>query len=224
MSTNSTAATDVGASKDRIDRKPSLLDPLADDTTLTPTKISIAAAVRRVLPQIGEDPDREGLVKTPDRCAKALLFLTKGYSESIEEVVNDAIFSVDTHELVIVRDIDIFSLCEHHMLPFMGKIHIGYIPDGRVLGLSKLARIAEVYARRLQVQERLTGQVAAAIDKVLSPLGVAVVIECTHMCMVMRGVHKPGTVTVTQSMTGFLKDDLQQQQQFYTLLGLEQRR
>ncbi|KAH6654784.1 GTP cyclohydrolase 1 [Truncatella angustata] len=183
-----------------------------------------AAAVRKILCQIGEDPDREGLLKTPERYAEALRFFTKGYSESTEEVVNDAIFTVDTHEIVIVKDIDIFSLCEHHMLPFTGKIHIGYIPNGRVLGLSKLARIAEIYSRRLQVQERLTNQVAAAIDELLSPKGVAVVVECTHMCMAMRGVQKPGAVTVTQSMTGSLEHDLEVQRKFYTLLGLGQRR
>ncbi|KAL7625174.1 hypothetical protein AAE478_004389 [Parahypoxylon ruwenzoriense] len=196
---------------------------LVDDTALVSPQTGIAASIRGILHQIGEDPDREGLLKTPDRYAEALLFFTKGYSESIDKVVNDAIFSVDTHELVIVRDIDIFSMCEHHLVPFTGKIHIGYIPNGRVLGLSKLARIAEIYARRLQVQERLTREVAATIDEVLRPLGVAVVLECTHMCMVMRGVQKTGTVTFTQSMTGVLKDDLKEQQQFYTLLRLGQR-
>ncbi|KAI1214176.1 GTP cyclohydrolase 1 [Annulohypoxylon truncatum] len=181
---------------------------------------AIAAAVRGILHQIGENPDREGLMKTPDRYAKALLFFTKGYSEKVEEVVSDAIFSVDTRDLVVVRDIDIFSMCEHHMVPFVGKMHVGYIPNGRVLGLSKLARIAEIFARRLQVQERLTRQIAEAIDEVLSPLGVAVVMECTHMCMVMRGVEKTGTLTSTQSMLGSLKGNEKEQHQFYTLLGL----
>ncbi|KAI0455669.1 hypothetical protein F5B21DRAFT_187875 [Xylaria acuta] len=209
-------------SQAKLVRQPQL-DPLVDDRAPVSPQISIAASIRGILYQIGEDPDREGLLKTPGRYAEALLFFTKGYSESIEEVVNGAIFSVDAHELVIVRDIDIFSMCEHHIVPFTGKIHIGYIPNGRVLGLSKLVRIAEIYARRLQVQERLGNQIAAAIGEVLSPLGVAVVLECTHMCMVMRGVQKTGTVTFTQSMTGLLKDDLKEQQKFYTLLGLGQR-
>ncbi|CAI7629294.1 unnamed protein product [Penicillium manginii] len=183
----------------------------------------LADAAKKVLQHIGEDPDREGLIKTPDRYAKALLFFTKGYSDDINEVVNNAVFEVDHHDLVLVRDIDIFSMCEHHMVPFMGKIHIGYIPNGRVLGLSKLARIAEVFARRLQVQERLTQQVAEAIDQVLQPKGVAVVVECAHMCMVMRGVQKAGAITVTCRMTGMLQDDHKAREQFYTLLGLGQK-
>ncbi|KAI5867322.1 GTP cyclohydrolase 1 [Durotheca rogersii] len=220
-STNGALANGSRASCDSLLAKADS-DPLVDDAAVVPPQIGIAAAIRGILPQIGEDPTRDGLVKTPERYAQALLFFTKGYSESVEEAVNDAVFSVDTHELVLVRDIDIFSMCEHHMVPFTGKMHIGYIPNGQVLGLSKLVRIAEIYARRLQVQERLTRQVAAAIEEVLSPLGVAVVLECTHMCMVMRGVQKTGTVTRTQSMTGLLKNSLEERQQFYTLLGLRQ--
>ncbi|KAI1453466.1 GTP cyclohydrolase 1 [Annulohypoxylon moriforme] len=204
-----------------------LFDILAsseNDANVTSPQSSIAAAVRGVLCQVGEDPDREGLVKTPDRYAEALLYFTKGYSERVQDVVNDAIFNVGTREFVIVRDIDVFSMCEHHMLPFIGKIHIGYIPNGRVLGLSKLVRIAEIYARRLQVQERLTRQVAKAINETLSPLGVVVVMECTHMCMVMRGVQKTEAVTYTQCMLGSLEERLEQQQHFHALLGLGQRR
>ncbi|KAI9926167.1 hypothetical protein ASPWEDRAFT_43543 [Aspergillus wentii DTO 134E9] len=195
-------------------------EPRRDDSE---SHQGLADAARKVLQHIGEDPDREGLVKTPDRYAKALLFFTKGYSEDVNEVANDAVFEVDHHDLVLVKDIDIFSMCEHHMVPFMGKIHIGYIPNGRVLGLSKLARIAEVFARRLQVQERLTQQVADAIEQVLQPKGVAVVVECTHMCMVMRGVQKTGAMTITYSMTGVLQDDHKAREQFYTLLRLGQR-
>ncbi|ELQ43090.1 GTP cyclohydrolase I [Pyricularia oryzae Y34] len=190
---------------------------VADEEAPSLSKVSIAAAAREIICAVGEDPAREGLAETPNRYAEALQFFTQGYSKNIHEVSNDAIFSIDSRELVIVRDIDIFSMCEHHMM------HIGYVPNGRVLGLSKLPRIAEVYARRLQIQERLTKQVGEAINEVLSPLGVAVVLECTHMCMVMRGVQKTGTVTLTQSMTGLLKDDLNEQNKFYTLLSHGQR-
>ncbi|TLS31301.1 hypothetical protein PpBr36_03416 [Pyricularia pennisetigena] len=190
---------------------------IADKGAPSPFKVKIAAAARDIIRAVGEDPAREGLADTPYRFAEAFQFFTQGYSKNIHEVSNDAIFSIDSRELVIVRDIDIFSMCEHHMM------HIGYVPNGRVLGLSKLPRIAEVYARRLQIQERLTKQVGEAIDEVLSPLGVAVVLECTHMCMVMRGVQKTGTVTLTQSMTGLLKDDLDEQKKFYTLLAQGQR-
>ncbi|KAI0882830.1 GTP cyclohydrolase 1 [Annulohypoxylon maeteangense] len=178
----------------------------------------------KILSILGEDTNRPGLVKTPDRYAEALLFFTKGYSQTVEEVVSDGIFNIDTDELVIVRDIDIFSLCEHHMVPFIGKIHIGYIPNRRVIGLSKLVRIAEMFARRLQVQERLTKQVAEAIDAVLDPFGVAVVMECRHMCMAMRGVQRTEAMTHTQCMIGSLKDNLKEQQHFYTMLGLERRK
>ncbi|TLD31042.1 hypothetical protein PspLS_02297 [Pyricularia sp. CBS 133598] len=196
---------------------------VADKRAPSLSKVNIAAAVHEIICAVGEDPAREGLAETPNRYAEALQFFTQGYYKNIHEVSNDAIFSIDSRELVIVRDIDIFSMCEHHMVPFIGKMHIGYVPNGRVLGLSKLPRIAEVFARRLQIQERLTKQVGEAINEVLSPLGVAVVLECTHMCMVMRGVQKTGTVTLTQSMTGLLKDDLDEQRRFYTLLSQGQR-
>ncbi|KAK8051715.1 GTP cyclohydrolase I [Apiospora rasikravindrae] len=197
------------------------LHALADHADPESTQASIAACFRQILQLIGEEPDREGLQKTPGRYAEAMLSLTRGYSQTPEEVVNNAIFHVDTDELVIVRDIDISSLCEHHILPFIGKAHIGYIPRGKVLGLSKLARIAKIYARRLQVQERLTSDISSAIQEAVEPEGVIVMLECWHTCMAMRGVQKPGSVTVTTSTTGLFKEDKTKRQEFYTLLGLK---
>jgi len=162
---------------------------------------TISVAAKEIIEALGENPDREGLLKTPMRMAQAMLYFTKGYQSDIVEITNEAVFSENCDEMVIVRDIDIFSLCEHHMVPFFGKVHIGYIPQNKVLGLSKLARIAEIFSRRLQVQERLTKQIADAIQDILRPRGVAVVIECTHLCMVMRGVEKVGANTITSSMT-----------------------
>ncbi|KAG8771005.1 GTP cyclohydrolase 1 [Ceratobasidium sp. 428] len=178
----------------------------------------LAGAVRTLLECIGEDPDREGLQRTPDRYAKALLWMTKGYEERLSEVINNAIFAEDHDELVIVRDIDVFSLCEHHLVPFTGKISIGYIPNSLVLGLSKLARIAETFSRRLQVQERLTRQVALAVEEAISPRGVAVVMEATHLCMAMRGVQKPGATTVTSTMLGCFRTQAKTREEFLTLI------
>ncbi|BGP24755.1 hypothetical protein JCM10295v2_003674 [Rhodotorula toruloides] len=183
----------------------------------------LADAVKVLLECIGEDPERDGLIKTPERYAKALLWMTKGYEERLPDVIGNAIFAEDHEEMVIVRDIDIFSLCEHHMVPFSGKVSIGYIPNKFVLGLSKLARIAETFSRRLQVQERLTKQIAAAIDEAIRPMGVAVVIEATHQCMTMRGVQKPGATTITSSMLGAFRRSDKTRAEFMSLIRTPQR-
>jgi GTP cyclohydrolase I len=175
-------------------------------------------AVRTLLIGLGEDPDREGLIDTPKRVVKALKFLTSGYNQSLDELLNGAVFHEDTNEMVLVRDIDLFSSCEHHILPILGRAHVAYIPNGKVIGLSKVARICEMYARRLQVQERLTAQIADALQGLLQPQGVAVVVEATHMCMVMRGVQKPGSWTVTSAMKGVFADDARTRQEFMSLI------
>jgi GTP cyclohydrolase IA len=175
-------------------------------------------AVRTLLIGLGEDPDREGLLDTPKRVVKALKFLTSGYNQSLDELLNGAVFHENTNEMVLVRDIDLFSSCEHHILPILGRAHVAYIPNGKVIGLSKVARICEMYARRLQVQERLTAQIADALQGLLQPQGVAVVVEATHMCMVMRGVQKPGSWTVTSAMKGVFADDARTRQEFMSLI------
>ena len=175
-------------------------------------------AVKTLLLGLGEDPDREGLKDTPKRVVKALQFLTKGYHESLDELLNGAVFTEDANEMVLVRDIDIFSSCEHHILPILGRAHVAYIPNGKVIGLSKIARICEMYARRLQVQERLTLQIAEALEGLLKPQGVAVVVEASHMCMVMRGVQKPGSWTVTSAMRGVFAEDAKTREEFMNLI------
>ena len=175
-------------------------------TDLTLTSATYADLVREMLVRLGEDPDRDGLKRTPERVQRAMQFLTKGYQEDPDTLLNSALFDVTYDEMVIVKDIEMFSLCEHHMLPFYGKVHVAYIPKGKVVGLSKIPRLVELFSRRLQVQERLTTQIAETIQKVINPLGVGVVIEARHLCMMMRGVEKQHSAAVTSSMQGAFRD------------------
>ena len=176
--------------------------------------------IRRLLAEMGEDPTREGLLNTPRRVEKAFTFLTSGYDADIDEVLNNALFTVDYSEMVIVRDIDFYSLCEHHLLPFFGKCHVAYIPSTKVIGLSKIPRLVDVFARRLQVQERLTNQIADTIREKVAPLGVAVVMEATHLCMSMRGVEKLNSFAVTSAMLGSFRDNARTRMEFLELLSL----
>jgi GTP cyclohydrolase I len=174
--------------------------------------------IRQLLAELGEDPTREGLLRTPKRVAESLAFLTSGYKADIDEVLNDALFTVDYNEMVIVKDIDFYSLCEHHLLPFFGKCHVAYIPKTRVIGLSKIPRLVDVFARRLQIQERLTNQIAETIREKIDPLGVAVVCEGTHLCMSMRGVEKQNSFAVTSAMLGVFQDNARTRLEFLELL------
>jgi GTP cyclohydrolase I len=176
-----------------------------------------AEKVREILAALGENPGREGLLKTPERVEKSLRFLTQGYGMTVEEVIGDAVFEEAHQSMIMVRDIELYSLCEHHLLPFFGRAHVAYIPDGKILGLSKVARIVDVFARRLQVQERLTDQIADAIMKVLKPSGVGVVIEAAHFCMMMRGVEKQNSRTITSALRGTFKDDAMTRDEFLRL-------
>ncbi|XP_055536267.1 GTP cyclohydrolase 1 isoform X3 [Wyeomyia smithii] len=177
----------------------------------------MSKSYRMLLSSLGEDPERQGLLKTPERAAKAMLFFTKGYDQSLEEALNGAVFDEDHDEMVLVKDIEMFSMCEHHLVPFYGKVSIGYLPCKKILGLSKLARIVEIFSRRLQVQERLTKQIAVAVTQAVQPAGVAVIIEGVHMCMVMRGVQKINSKTVTSTMLGVFRDDPKTREEFLTL-------
>ncbi len=179
----------------------------------------IAGMYYKILRHLGEDPDREGLLNTPSRVAKALLFLTQGYRHNPVEILKGAMFKEDYRQMVIVKDIDLYSMCEHHMLPFFGKAHVAYIPDGYITGLSKLARIVEVYSRRLQVQERLTTQIRDCIQDTLKPMGVAVVIEAQHMCMQIRGVQKQNSITTTSAFTGCFLTNLNTREEFVHLIS-----
>ena len=176
--------------------------------------------IRQLLKELGEDPDREGLLRTPLRVAKAMKFLTSGYAADIDQVLNNALFSVDYSEMVIVRDIDFYSLCEHHLLPFFGKCHIAYVPSKKVIGLSKIPRLVDMYSRRLQVQERLTNQIADIIREKVDPRGVAVVMEGTHLCMSMRGVQKQNSFAVTSAMHGIFRDKARTRMEFLELIRL----
>ena len=175
--------------------------------------------VKQTLVEIGEDPEREGLIKTPERVAKSLKFLTRGYTQDINEVINGAIFTQDCDDMVIVKDIEFYSLCEHHMLPFFGKCHIGYIPKGRVFGVSKLARLVDVFARRLQIQERMTQQIAQQIFEIIEPEGVGVVVEAQHLCMRMRGVEKQNSKMITSSMLGSFRKGTATRMEFLSLVN-----
>ena len=180
----------------------------------------IEKIVKKLLKEIGEDPSREGLLKTPRRVAKAWSFLSKGYNQNIDDVVNNAIFYEDYDEMVTILDIDFYSLCEHHLLPFFGKAHVAYIPNGKVVGLSKIPRIVEIFGRRLQLQERMTQNIAQTINEVLSPKGVAVVLEGQHMCMQMRGVEKQNSYTTTSFMTGLFRKDSRTRKEFLDIISM----
>ncbi|NPA50828.1 MAG: GTP cyclohydrolase I FolE [Epsilonproteobacteria bacterium] len=179
----------------------------------------IAYHVKEILSLLGEDPNREGLIKTPMRVAKALKFLTQGYYQDPKEILNQALFTSSNDEMVLVRDIEFYSMCEHHMLPIIGRVHVAYIPDGKVVGLSKIPRIVNIYARRLQIQEQFTEQIANAIDETIKPKGVGVVVHARHMCMEMRGVEKINSTTITSALRGLFKKDQRTRNEFYDLIN-----
>jgi GTP cyclohydrolase I len=187
-------------------------------TPPTEVRIPFPQLVREMLEQLGEDPTREGLKNTPERVEASMKWLTRGYQMSVEEVIGNAIFEEAHESMVLVRDIEVYSMCEHHMLPFFGRCHVAYLPNGKIVGLSKVPRVVEVYARRLQVQERLTDQIAAALMRVLNPMGVGVVIEAYHLCMMMRGVEKQNSKTVTSALRGAFRDDAKTRDEFLRLV------
>jgi len=180
---------------------------------------TIGELVKRLLVEIGEDTEREGLRKTPARVEEMISFLTEGYRQKLDEIVNGAVFEEDVDDMIVVKDIEFFSLCEHHLLPFYGKCHIGYLPKGRILGLSKFPRIVDMYSRRLQLQERLTNQIAEAVVSVLRPIGVAVVMEAVHLCLMMRGVEKQGAKAITSALVGEFRDNEKTRNEFLKLIG-----
>jgi GTP cyclohydrolase I len=195
-----------------------ILAPRGQAAPVAEPETEFQAIVRRMLGELGEDPARNGLLKTPERVEKSLRWLTRGYGLSVQDAIGDAVFDEDHHNMVLVKDIEMYSMCEHHLLPFFGKVHVAYIPNGKIVGLSKLPRVVEIFARRLQVQERLTEQVAQAIMDVLEPQGVGVVIEAAHLCMMMRGVEKQNSKTVTSAMKGVFLDDLGTREEFLRLV------
>ena len=186
---------------------------------LTPKEAGLQSLIERILHAVGEDPKREGLLKTPERVEESLKFLTSGYSTDVDKLVNDALYNVDYNEMVIVKDIDVYSLCEHHMLPFFGKCHVAYLPKGKIIGLSKIPRLIDAYSRRLQVQERLTTEIAQCIQNIVKPAGVAVIVDAVHLCMSMRGVEKQNSYTTTSSMLGCFKDDARTRSEFLSLVA-----
>ena len=194
--------------------QPALIQKPAQDLQ----DISTQELYREMLSRLGEDPNRDGLLRTPERIEKSLQFLTKGYEEDARKILRGALFNVDYDEMVIVKDVEVFSLCEHHMLPFFGKVHVAYIPKGKVIGLSKIPRLVEVFARRLQVQERLTRQIAEAIEDAIHPQGVGVVVEARHLCMMMRGIEKQHSSTVTSAMLGAFRNEQQTRNEFLSLV------
>jgi GTP cyclohydrolase IA len=195
-----------------------ILDPAKPGEPGTQARETVADLMRRVIALIGEDPNREGLRKTPERFEKALRFLTSGYAQDAEKILNGAMFNVCYDQMVVVKDIEVFSLCEHHMLPFFGKCHVAYLPNKRVIGLSKIARLVNMFARRLQIQERLTSQIANAIQEKISPEGVGVIVEARHLCMVMRGVEKQNSQAVTSAMLGAFRENKQTRDEFLSLI------
>lgn len=180
--------------------------------------VSTEDLYREMIRRTGEDPDRDGLLRTPERMAKSMTFLTQGYGQTVTEVLHNALFNVDYDEMVIIKDIEFFSMCEHHLLPFFGKAHIAYLPQGKVIGLSKIARLVDVFARRLQVQERLTREISDSIEEAIHPQGVAVILEAQHLCMMMRGVQKQHSTTVTSAMLGVFRTQMQTRNEFLSLV------
>jgi GTP cyclohydrolase I len=200
------------------DVKPATKRVMSMPATPDSDEVALTNAYREVLEHIGEDPQRDGLKRTPERVAKSIQFLTRGYNEDPAQLLRDGLFDVDYDEMVIVKDIEMFSLCEHHMLPFFGKVHVAYLPKGKVIGLSKIPRLVDTFARRLQVQERLTKQIADTIQEAIHPIGVGVVIEARHLCMMMRGVEKQHSATVTSSMQGAFREEQQTREEFLSLI------